>query len=58
MSRHFAAYFAIVGTLAFAPGGAANAGQFNIPHSNSTCPRLMAIAIVMIKSRLAQQANL
>jgi hypothetical protein len=34
MSRHFAAYFAIIGTLAFAPGGAANAGPFNMPHFN------------------------
>jgi hypothetical protein len=42
MSRHFAAYFAIVGTLAFAPGGAANAGQFNIPHFN--IPRAFAPA--------------
>ena len=32
MSRHFAAYFAIVSTLAFAPGGAVNAGQLNIPN--------------------------
>jgi hypothetical protein len=39
MSRHFAAYFAIVGTLAFAPGGAANAGQFNIPHFNMLRPQ-------------------
>jgi hypothetical protein len=35
MSHRFAAYFAIVGTLAFAPGGAANAGQSNIPHFNN-----------------------
>jgi hypothetical protein len=40
MSRHFAAYFAIVGTLAFAPGGAANAGQFNIPHFNIMRPQI------------------
>jgi hypothetical protein len=40
MSRHFAAYFAIVGTLAFAPGGAANAGQFNIPHINMPRPQI------------------
>jgi hypothetical protein len=39
MSRHFAAYFAIVGTLAFAPGGAANAGPFNIPHFNILRPQ-------------------
>jgi hypothetical protein len=38
MSRHFAAYFAIVGTLAFAPGGAANAGPFNMPHFNMAQP--------------------
>ena len=36
MSRHFAAYLAIVGTLAFAPGGAANAGQ---PHFNILGPQ-------------------
>jgi hypothetical protein len=40
MSRHFAAYFAIVGTLAFAPGGAANAGPFNIPHFNILRPQI------------------
>jgi hypothetical protein len=40
MSRHLAAYFAIVGTLAFAPGGAANAGQFNIPHFNIMRPQI------------------
>jgi hypothetical protein len=39
MSRHFAAYFAIVGTLAFAPGGAANAGPFNRPHFNMLQPQ-------------------
>jgi hypothetical protein len=39
MSRHFAAYFAIVGTLAFAPGGAANAGPFNMPHFNLLRPQ-------------------
>ena len=39
MSRHFAAYFAIVGTLAFAPGGAANAGPFNMPHFNMLRPQ-------------------
>jgi hypothetical protein len=38
MSRHFAAYFAIVGTLAFAPSGAANAGPFNMPHFNMAQP--------------------
>jgi hypothetical protein len=31
MSRYLAAYFAIVGTLAFALPGAASAGQVNIP---------------------------
>jgi len=39
MSRHFAAYFAIVGTLAFALSGAANAGQFNMPHFNMLRPQ-------------------
>ena len=39
MSRHFAAYFAIVGTLAFAPSGAANAGPFNMPHFNMLRPQ-------------------
>jgi hypothetical protein len=39
MSRYFAAYFAIVGTLVFAPGGAANAGPFNIPHFNMLRPQ-------------------
>ena len=38
MSRHFAAYFAIVGTLAFAPSGAANAGPFNMPRFNMAQP--------------------
>jgi hypothetical protein len=38
MSRHFAAYFAIVGTLAFAPSSAANAGPFNMPHFNMAQP--------------------
>jgi hypothetical protein len=42
MSRHFAAYFAIVGTLAFAPGGAVNAGQLNIPHINIPPPHISA----------------
>jgi hypothetical protein len=40
MSRHLAAYFAIVGTLAFASGGAASAGQFNIPHINIPRPQI------------------
>jgi hypothetical protein len=40
MSRHFAAYFAIVGTLAFAPNGAANAGPFNMPHFNMLRPQI------------------
>ena len=39
MSRHFVAYFAIVGTLAFAPSGAANAGPFNMPHFNMLRPQ-------------------
>ena len=39
MSRHLAAYFAIVGTLAFA-GGAADAGQVNIPHINIPRPQI------------------
>jgi hypothetical protein len=39
MSRHFAAYFAIVGTLAFAPGGAVNAGPFNMPHFTMLRPQ-------------------
>ena len=39
MSRHFAAYFAIVGTLAFAPGGAANAGPPNRPLFNMLRPQ-------------------
>jgi hypothetical protein len=34
MSRNSTAYFAIVGTLAFALPGAASAGQVNIPHIN------------------------
>jgi hypothetical protein len=34
MSRNLTAYFAIVGTLAFALPGAAKAGQINIPHIN------------------------
>jgi len=40
MSRHLAAYFAIVGTLAFASGGAADAGQVNIPHINIPRPQV------------------
>jgi hypothetical protein len=40
MSRHFAAYFAIVGTLAFVPAGAAGAGQVNIPHINIPRPQI------------------
>ena len=50
MSRRLAAYFAIVGTLAFALPGAASAGQVNIPqiprpqanipHSNISPPRI------------------
>jgi hypothetical protein len=39
MSRNLAAYFAIVGTLAFALPGAASAGQVNIPHININIPR-------------------
>jgi hypothetical protein len=38
MSHRFAAYFAIVGTLAFAPSSAANAGPFNMPHFNMAQP--------------------
>jgi len=44
MSRHFAAYFAIVSTLAFAPGGAVNAGQLNISHINIPPPHISAPA--------------
>ena len=40
MSRHLAAYFAIVGTLAFASGGAASAGQVNIPQINIPRPQI------------------
>ena len=40
MSRHLAAYFAIVGTLAFASGGAASAGQVNIPQINIPRPQV------------------
>jgi hypothetical protein len=40
MSRHFAACFAIVGTLAFASGGAASAAQVNIPHINIPRPQV------------------
>ena len=39
MSRNPTAYFAIVGTLAFALPGAASAGQLNIPHININLPR-------------------
>ena len=39
MSRNSTAYFAIVGTLAFAFPGAASAGQVNIPHININIPR-------------------
>jgi hypothetical protein len=39
MSRNSTAYFAIVGTLAFALPGAASAGQVNIPHINLNIPR-------------------
>jgi hypothetical protein len=39
MSRNSTAYFAIVGTLAFALPGAASAGQVNIPHLNLNIPR-------------------
>jgi hypothetical protein len=40
MSRHLAAYFAIVGTLAFASGGAASAGPINIPQINIPRPQI------------------
>jgi uncharacterized protein YcfJ len=40
MSRNPTAYFAIAGTLAFAPGGAVNAGQLNIPHINIPPPHI------------------
>jgi len=40
MSRNLTAYFAIVGTLAFALPGAANAGQINIPHINIPRPQI------------------
>ena len=40
MSRHFVAYFAIVGTLAFASGGAASAGPANIPQVNIPRPQV------------------
>jgi len=40
MSRHLAAYFAIVGTLAFASGGAASAGPVNIPQINIPRPQV------------------
>ena len=40
MSRHLAAYFAIVGTLAFASGGAASAGPANIPQVNIPRPEI------------------
>src|SRR5262249_53419583 len=39
MSRHLAAYFAIVGTLAFASSSAASAGQLNIPQVNIPRPQ-------------------
>jgi len=40
MSRHLAAYFAIVGTLVFASGGAASAGPVNIPQINIPRPQV------------------
>ena len=40
MSRRLAAYFAIVGTLAFASGGAASAGPVNIPRINIPRPQV------------------
>ena len=40
MSRRLAAYFAIVGTLAFATGGVASAGPVNIPHINIPRPQI------------------
>jgi hypothetical protein len=40
MSRKRIAYFAIVGTLAFALPGAASAGQVNIPHINIPRPQI------------------
>jgi hypothetical protein len=40
MSRNSTAYFAIVGTLAFALPGAASAGQINIPHINIPRPQV------------------
>src|SRR5215469_11383290 len=40
MSRHLAAYFAIVGTLASASVGAASAGPVNIPQINIPRPQV------------------
>jgi hypothetical protein len=40
MSRNLAAYLAIVGTLVFAPPGAASAGQVNIPRINIPRPQI------------------
>jgi len=40
MSGHFAAYLAIVGTLAFASAGAASAAQVNIPQINIPRPNI------------------
>jgi hypothetical protein len=40
MSRNPTAYLAIVGALAFAPPGAASAGQVNIPHINIARPQI------------------
>ena len=40
MSRHLAAYFAVVGTLASASVGAASAGPVNIPQINIPRPQV------------------
>ena len=53
MSRHLAACFAIVGTLAFASAGAASAGQVNIPNINIPRPNIPRPQISVPTPRLS-----